>query len=291
MWDIDKLVAIDIHTHAHTPPDFADPEEIALREQMRAYFGQKGDDVLMPQMAQYYRDRKIGCVVFAVDSESQSGFRRYPNEEVARIAAENSDIMIPFGSIDPAKGAAGAKEARRLVREFGVKGFKFHPSTQGFYPNDRNVAYRLYEAIEEEGAIALFHSGQTGAGSGSRGGGGIRLKYSDPMFLDDVAVDFPDMRIIIAHPSFPWQEEALAVCQHKPNVYIDLSGWSPKYFPPILVHYANTLLRKKVLFGSDFPVLTPDRWMADFEKIDIRPEVRPLILKENAIDLLGLRKT
>lgn len=290
MWDIDKLIAIDIHTHAHTPAEFADPEEMKQREAMRKYFGQTGEELTMPQIAQYYRERKIGCVIFPVDSESRSGHRRFPNEEVAKIAAENSDIMIPFASIDPAKGVAGAKEARRLVREFGVKGFKFHPSTQGFFPNDRSAAYTLYEAIAEEKAIALFHTGQTGAGSGRPGGGGVRLKYSNPMYLDDVAVDFPDMPIILAHPSFPWQEEALAVCQHKPNVYIDLSGWSPKYFPPILVHYANTLLRKKMLFGSDYPVLTPDRWMADFEKIDIRPEVRPLILKENAVDLLGLRK-
>ena len=76
--------------------------------------------------------------------------------------------MIAFGSIDPAKGRAGAKEARRLVRDFGVKGFKFHPSTQGFFPNDPS-AYVLYEAIAEEGAIALFHSGQTGVGSGMPG--------------------------------------------------------------------------------------------------------------------------
>jgi len=290
MWDIDKLVAIDIHTHAHTPPEMSDPEELKAREAMKAYFGTTGvKDLNMTEIAQYYRERKIGCVIFSVDSESRTGFKRYPNEEVARLAAENSDIMIPFGSIDPAKGAAGAKEARRLVRDFGVKGFKFHPSTQAFYPNDR-MAYPLYEAIAESGAIALFHSGQTGAGSGMAGGGGVRLKYANPMFLDDVAVDFPHMPIILAHPSFPWQEEALAVSQHKPNVYIDLSGWSPKYFPPILVHYANTLLKRKMLFGSDYPVLTPDRWMADFDKIDIRPEVKPLILKDNAAKLLGFKK-
>ena len=76
-----------------------------------------------------------------------------------------------------------------------------------------------------------------------RGGGGVRLKYSNPMHLDDVAVDFPDMPIIAAHPSFPWQDEALSVATHKPNVYIDLSGWSPKYFPANLIQYSNTLLR------------------------------------------------
>jgi hypothetical protein len=181
----------------------------------------------------------------------------------------------------------GAREARRLIKDYGVRGFKFHPSAQGFYPNDRK-AYVLYEVIAEAKLPALFHTGQTGVGAGTPGGMGIRLKYSNPMFLDDVAVDFPDMPIILAHPSFPWQDEALAVATHKPNVYIDLSGWSPKYFPPNLVQYANTLLKHRVMFGSDYPAITPDRWLADFDALAIKPEVRPLILKENAIKLLGL---
>lgn len=120
------------------------------------------------------------------------------------------------------------------------------------------------------------------------GGGGIRLGLSNPMLLDDVAVDLPDLTIIMAHPSFPWQDEALAVATHKPNVYIDLSGWSPKYFPPQLVRYANSLLQDKVLFGSDFPVITPDRWREDFAKLEIKPHVRPKILKENAVRALRL---
>jgi predicted TIM-barrel fold metal-dependent hydrolase len=108
------------------------------------------------------------------------------------------------------------------------------------------------------------------------------------MHLDDVAADFPDMTIIIAHPSWPWQDEALSVCLHKPQVYIDLSGWSPKYFPPILIQYANTLLKDKILFGSDYPVISPEKWMEEFAKLPIKPEVRPLIMKENAARLLGL---
>ena len=111
---------------------------------------------------------------------------------------------------------------------------------------------------------AVFHTGHSGIGSGMPGGGGIRLKYSNPMYVDDVAVDFPAMPIVLAHPSFPWQEEALSVAMHKPQVYIDLSGWAPKLFPPILVQYVNGPLRTKALFGSDYPVLTPDRWLAEF---------------------------
>jgi predicted TIM-barrel fold metal-dependent hydrolase len=208
-------------------------------------------------------------------------------EEVADAARRHPDVLIPFASVDPWKGRSGAREVRRLVEEHGVRGFKFHPSIQGIAPNDP-VGYPVLEAIEEMGVPALFHSGQTGIGAGVPGGAGIRLKYSNPMHLDDVAVDFPELRIIIAHPSFPWQDEALAVATHKPYVYIDLSGWSPKYFPPQLVQYANTLLQDKVLFGSDFPVIKPDRWLADFDKLEIKEAVRPKILKDNAVRLLGL---
>ncbi len=290
MLDLAKLKAIDFHTHAEEPCGcHADDGYDEFQAEMARYFRAPWKHPpTVEETAAHYRAQNIGAVIFPIDSERETGYRRYKNEEIAELAAKNSDVLIPFASIDPAKGKMGAREATRLVKDFGVKGFKFHPTSQGFYPNDR-AAYVLYEAIAGSGAIALFHTGQTGAGAGMRGGNGLRLKYSNPIYLDDVAVDFPDMPIVMAHPSFPWQEEALAVATHKPNVYIDLSGWSPKYFPPILVRYANTLLREKVLFGSDWPMITPERWLADFEKIEIKDENRPLILKQNAARLLGLR--
>jgi predicted TIM-barrel fold metal-dependent hydrolase len=243
----------------------------------------------IPRIAEYYRERRMAAVVFAVDAESALGHPPVRSEEVAETCAEHADVLIPFASVDPWQGAAAVRRARSLIDRYGVRGFKSHPSLQAFHPNDR-AAYPIYEVLAESGRVALFHSGQTGIGAGLRGGGGIALKYANPLALDDLAVDFPDLPIVIAHPSFPWQDEALAVAAHKPTVHIDLSGWSPRYFPPQLVRYANTLLRDKVLFGSDFPLLTPDRWLADFETLDIKPEVRPLILRENAIRLLGLRK-
>ena len=291
MVDFSAMRAIDFHTHAEEPctghrDDGYDEFQAGMAKYFRNPAGKEGMLPTVQQTAQYFRERRIGAVIFPVDAERETGFVRYSNEEVARICAENDDILIPFASIDPHKGRAGAREARRLVREFGVRGFKFHPTMQGFYPDDR-MAYPLYEAIEEEGAVALFHTGQTGVGSGMRGGMGMRLKYSNPVHLDDVAVDFPDLKIILAHPSFPWTEEGLMVAQHKPNVHIDMSGWSPKYFPEIFVRYANSILKRKMLFGSDWPAITPDRWMADFEDLPIKDEVRPLILKENARRLLG----
>jgi len=287
--NVDALVAIDIHTHAEVStrmlPDEAEAEALEARGR---YFRYAVKHPTIAQMAQYYRERKMGFVVFTVDHERGMGIKRISNEEVAESAAEHADVAIPFASIDPARGKMGVREARRLIKDFGVKGFKFHPIIQGFYPNDPDV-YPLYEVIAEAGLPALFHTGQTGIGAGMRGGGGLKLKYANPMYLDDVAADFPDLPIIMAHPSVPWQDEQLSVATHKPNAYIDLSGWSPKYFEAKLVHYANTLLKNKVLFGSDNPVIQPDRWLADFDKLPVKSEVRPLILKENAVKLLRLK--
>ncbi len=283
----DNLVAVDVHTHVLASTRNTDVAADGGAESLANVFGDM-PELTVPQLADYYRERNMAAVVFTVDSPVRSGREpRVSNEEIAELANENSDVLLPFASIDPGRGAAGVKMAKKLIEDHKVRGFKFHPSEQGFYPNDRS-AYPLYEVIAEAGIPALFHSGQTGVGAGQRGGGGIRLKYSNPLFLDDVAVDFPDMPIIIAHPSFPWQDEALAVAGHKPQVHIDLSGWSPKYFPDKLVAQVNSLLKHKVLFGSDFPAITPDRWLRDFEKLPIKEEVRPLVLRENAIKLFGL---
>lgn len=283
----DDLVAIDVHVHAELDAEGRDDLPAELREAVNTYF--KGDPPLMDAaaIADHYRERRMMAVVFSVDAELAFDHPAVPNTEIAAAAAEHPDVLIPFASIDPHRGAAGVAEARRLVTEHGVRGFKFHPSMQRFAPNDR-LAYPMYEAIEELGAIALFHTGHTGIGAGLPGGGGIRLSLSNPMFVDDVAVDFPELPIILAHPSFPWQDEALSVAMHKPQVHIDLSGWSPKYFPPQLVRYASTLLQDQVLFGSDFPLITPDRWMADFDRLGIPEPARSKILLGNARRLLRI---
>jgi predicted TIM-barrel fold metal-dependent hydrolase len=282
---LDDLVAIDVHTHAWKSALAVDDAPTAQQEAMGRYFRYQPQHQTVPEMAEMYRKLKMAFVVFTVDSPKEP--RKITNEEIAELAAKHADVAIPFASVNPHRGAPGVALAKKLIREYGVKGFKFHPSVQEFSPNDR-MAYPLYEVIAEAKLPALFHTGQTGVGAGTPGGGGIRLKYSNPMLLDDVAADFPAMPIVLAHPSFPWQEEALSVATHKPQVYIDLSGWSPKYFPPILVQYANTLLKDKILFGSDYPALHPERWIEEFDKLPIKPEVRPLIMKGNAAKLLKL---
>lgn len=281
------VVAVDFHVHIELGPTGEDHLSPELRRAVSRYF--KGEMTLpkADEVAAYYRERNLLAVVFAVDSSLTTGQPRIPNSFVVEKAREHSDVMIPFASIDPRRGKEAVAEAKDLLSDGAVRGFKFHPNVQMFHPNDR-MAYPLYELIEESGVVALFHTGHSGIGAGLPGGGGIRLKYGNPMTIDDVAVDFPRLSIVMAHPSFPWQDEALSIAMHKPQVAIDLSGWTPKRFPPSLVAAMSRNLKRQTLFGSDYPLITPDRWLDDFAELGLDSEATSAILKENAIRILGL---
>lgn len=286
--DLAKIRAIDVHVHAEI--SCHDPEDPVMGEffdAASAYFKAPRERPKMPEIIELYRETQIALVLFTVDAESAMGAKRVSNYEVAEQAQKNDDICIAFASIDPHKGKYGAREARDLVENHGVKGFKFHGIAQNAHPADR-MAYPIYEVINEYKLPAIFHTGHSGMGTGMRGGGGMRLKYGEPMLIDDVAVDFPDMKIILAHPSWPWVDQSLSMAMHKDNVFIDLSGWSPKYFPKQVIQYANTQLKHKMLFGSDFPLIHPDKWIKTAQDVGFREEVMPLILKDNAAKVLGL---
>jgi hypothetical protein len=286
--DLRTVDAIDMHVHVEVGEHGHSSLPDDLSSAASAYFSTEGPRPGLDAIAEYYRERRTAAVVFTVDARTNLGQPPIPSAEIAAGAARNNDILIPFGSVDPLRGAAAIDDARRLIEDDGVRGFKFHPTLQGFDPSDE-AHYPLYAALQDAGLPALFHTGQTGIGAGLPGGRGLRLALSNPILLDPVAADFPELQIVLAHPSVPWQDEALSVATHKHNTWIDLSGWSPKYFPAPLVRYANSILKARVLFGSDFPLLTPDRWRRDATAADLfTPEVLPGILKDNAARLLGL---
>jgi len=276
--------AIDIHIHVPEPPSGAGAEE---QRKMAGYFKAGSMPQSPDEMYEKYKALDIFGVIFSIDTETHSGDRYVGNDYVADVVRKYPDQFIGFASVDPWKGAIATQELERAVKELGLRGLKLHPTSQAFFPNDTRF-YPLWEKCVELNVPIISHTGQTGVGAGRPGGGGLKLKYAHPLHLDDVAADFPDLTIIMAHPAVPWQEEQLAVAMHKANVYIDLSGWSPKYFRPVLVQYANSLLQDKVLFGSDYPLLQPDRWLKDFEALEIKEEARRKILLENAQKLLKL---
>src|SRR3954449_11140814 len=262
--DLAAVQAIDVHVHVEQDSHGCFALDQELLDASAKYFRADQDRTpTIGSIAEHYRERDMAAVVFTVDAPAGTGHPPLSSEEIADRAAEHADVLIPFGSVDPHAGKAAVLRARRLVAEHGVRGFKFHPSLQAFEPNDVRY-YPLYDAIAELGVPALFHTGQTGIGAGLPGGHGIKLRYSNPLLLDDVAADFPALTVILAHPSVPWQTEAISMARHKANVYIELSGWRPKYFPPELVRAAGGELRHKVMFGSDYPLITPERWLADF---------------------------
>jgi predicted TIM-barrel fold metal-dependent hydrolase len=275
--------AIDVHIH---PPP---PGGSAGNAAMRQYFRSTVPHTTHEEMAAYYEEQDIFGVLLTIDNRSVSGSPpAASNDYMAELQNRYPDRFISFGSVDPWLGAAAVKEAERCVRELGLRGFKFHASSQRFFANDQRF-YPLWEKISELGVPALFHSGMTGVGAGTPGGGGIKFEYCRPIpYMDDIAADFPELSIIMAHPAFPWVPEQLAILVHKPNVVMDLSGWSPRYFDPLLIQYANTITKTKVMFGSDYQMISPERWLRDFEEAPFSDEVRPLILIENAKRVLKL---
>ncbi len=285
--DIAAVDAIDFHTHVEIDSAGRCAYDGELAEATGRYF-KLGPDYFarVDELAEHYRQHNTAAVVFTIDARTASGHQPNSVEELIEGAARNNDVLIPFGTVDP-WDANAVLRVDELVGDYGVRGFKFHPSLQGFEPNDRRF-YPVYEAITAAGVPALFHTGQTGLGTGTPGGHGIKLRYSDPMLLDDVAADFPDLTIVMAHPAVPWVDAQIAIASHKANVYVDLSGWSPRYFPPQLITAIGRQLRTKALFGTDHPYIALDRWRRDFATLDIDPAVLPLILRENAQRVLGL---
>jgi uncharacterized protein len=284
--DLDALTAIDVHVHVSIDSTGRTASPPALTEALAKYFKSSEKPRDVDATAAYYRERKMAAVVFTVDATTNLGHAPNSVDEIVEGATRNDDVLIPFGSVDPLQGEAAVDEAKRQVA-LGVRGFKFHPSVQAFDPSD--PAYTpLFTAIEEAGLPILVHTGQTGAGASLPGGWGFRLSLSNPMLLDDVAARHPDLQVIMAHPSVPWQDEALSVATHKGNVWIDLSGWSAKYFSDGLVRAARSYLNHKMLFGSDLPALTPDRWLDDFATLGFADDKVRAIVKDNAVRLLGL---
>jgi predicted TIM-barrel fold metal-dependent hydrolase len=285
--DLNAVTAIDVHVHVQIDDSGRTASPPALTAAMAAYFGSSEPPRTVDATAHYYRERKMAAVVFTVDATTNLGHAPNSIDDLAAGAHRNADVLIPFGSVDPLQGEAAVEEARRQVGELGVRGFKFHPSVQGFDPSAEEFD-PLWSTIEELGVPIIVHTGQTGAGAGTPGGWGFRLSLSNPMLLDDVAARHPDLQVIMAHPSVPWQDEALSIATHKLNTWIDLSGWSPKYFSPALVRAARTYLKHKMLFGSDMPALTPDRWLKDVQTLEFPADVHEMIVKQNAARLLGL---
>ncbi|HEX6796587.1 MAG TPA: amidohydrolase family protein [Ktedonobacterales bacterium] len=258
--------AIDFHVHLPIS-EFMDVAIGPFREATEKYFRLEVKLRDIEEIADYYAQQDIVGVLLAWDAETATGQKPLRNDTVAEIVRRYPDRFVGFASVDPHKGERAIVEAERAVRDLGLSGMKFHPGVQAFYPNEPRF-WPLFAKIAELGVPALFHTGTNGLGAGMAGGGGIKLDHTRPIYLDSLAAEHPDLTIIGAHPSWPWEQEMIAILQHKPNVYNDLSGWLPRYIPPALLKEAAGRLNHKFLFGSDYPFITPERWLSQFDALE-----------------------
>lgn len=281
------MKALDIHCHMSTEPFNA-----ALRtfnQAIEKYYRVKTKILTEDEMAEELREVDVKALIIAWDAETSTGLPRISHEYVAGLISRYPDVMIGgWACVDPWKGEWAINEAERAVKEFGMIGLKFQGVAQAFFPNDTRF-YPLYEKAVELKVPIQFHTGTTGLGAGMPGGMGRKLKYTQPIHLDDVAADFPELTIIACHPSWPWQSEMIAILLHKANVYMETSGWSPKYFTPELKKEINGRLQDKVMFGSDYPVLPFKRLFDDWETEGYKADVLEKIFYKNAQRILNIK--
>ena len=216
-------------------------------------------------------------------------FRQHQTTCWARPESAFRTFFLPFCGIDPWKGQAAVNEIRRCYDTWGVRGVgELNPGRQEFFPDNPRFD-PIWDVCSELGLIVMFHMGFMGGGAGTPGGMGYRLEYTRPIpHLDNLAARFPGLQIIGAHPGWPWHLEALAVAWHKSNFFIDLSGWAPRYWPADVVHYANSVITEKMLFGSDWPAIPVERWLDEFDELGLKDEAKQKILLGNALKLLAV---
>ncbi len=281
------MKAIDVHCHLSTRPQYeAWGEYLAAMER---YYKFKPATRTEEEMAAELRRADVKACIIAWDAEAGTGHPRLSNDYVADLVRRFPDTFLGgWAMVDPWKGREALHEAERALTKLNLLGIKFQSTAQAFFPDDQRF-YPLYELCQSLGKAVQFHTGTTGFGAGTPGGMGLKLKYCRPIpHLDDVAADFPRLTIIACHPSWPWQDETIAVVLHKANVHMEMSGWSPKYFTEPLKREIRGRLQDRVMFGSDYPVLGYERLFRDWESEGYPAEVLEKVYLKNAQRILGL---
>ena len=228
------------------------------------------------------------AVLVAFDIEALTGAPAYSNKSVAAMRDRFPDVFIgAWGAVDPLSGEAALIEAERAAGEDGVLGFHFHPIMGHFQVDDPRWR-PLFARISDLGLPVMIDVGTTGMGAGLPGGLGSKISHAHPMAVDNLAADLPELTIIASHPGYPWIDEMTAVALHKGNVYWELSGWAPKYFPPSLRTDIRSRLRDKVMFGTDHPSIPFPRLLQEWSDLGYSDEVMNKIFHANAERLLGL---
>jgi len=275
--------AIDVHVH---------PSTRGLDAHACNYF--RRDLNALPRAAEsfaaLYAGQEVKALLIGWHPSTVIEGARNSNDHVIELVNSYPDAFAGIlASLDTAAEDLNgvARYAEELVQNPRVVGFKFHPPDQGFYPDDRRL-YGIWEALQAGDKPVMFHVGFTVLGAGTDGGSGIALDYGRPIHLDTLARDFPRMKILAAHPGWPWEQELIGVITHKKNVYVDTSGYLAEQLPEVFRRAIAGRLQDKALFGTDFPYVDLEAALISFDKLDFRDSVKEKILLGNARRLFGI---
>lgn len=277
---------IDLHCYPGTQTwiDAQGPYVEALATYWKRGWSAKSE----AEVIQEFTDAGVESCLVALDLETTVATPACTNDYVHAMWQRHPERIIQcWGTLDPFKGELAMREARKAVQQLGFVGFHFHPIMQHFAVNDRRF-YPLFELIDELKAAVMIDVGTTGMGAGMPGGMGARIRHAHPSAIDDLAADFPNLKILMAHPGWPWVDETTAVALHKGNVYWEMSGWAPKHFPASLKIDMRARLQDKVMFGSDYPSMPYSRILKEWTELGYSDAVMEKIFHQNAERVLGL---
>ena len=277
---------IDLHCYPNTEPWIRcqGPYVEALEKYWNRNWTWKQEDEVVKE----FTDAGVEAVLVALDLETTTGTPPCSNDYVKAMQSRHPKRIIQsWGAVDPLKGEQAIKDAEEAIKKHKLLGFHFHP-IMGHFAVDERRFYPLWETIQALKVPVMIDVGTTGMGAGMPGGLGAKIRHAHPGHIDELAADFPDLTIIAAHPGWPWVEEMTAVALHKGNVFWELSGWAPKYFPDSLKRDARSRLVDKIMFGSDYPSIPYDRLMKEWGELGYKEDVMEKIFHGNAERVLGL---
>ncbi len=202
------------------------------------------------------------------------------NDEVAAFVAESRGRLVGVGSVDISKPMAAVREIRRCVQDLGFKAIRVLPWLWEVPPTDRRF-YPVYTACCELGVPFCTQIGHTGPLMPSEVG--------RPIYLDQVALDFPELSIVAGHIGYPWTDEAIAVATKHERVFIDTSAYTVRRYPAALVEYLRTNGQRKVLFGTNYPMITPAKALEGLDALGLDAATRDLFLGGNAMRVFSLK--
>jgi hypothetical protein len=279
---------IDIVCNLYTPVEVANGQtgldddfkrQVRMPEEMR---GGVSIDAYLQKMDRAGISRSLLIAVRAGDINVRGGFE-IPYERVHEVCRQNPQRFSGLAGIDPFRGMQGLRDLETAVREYGFVGAHLYPHWCGLAP-DHAKYYPYYAKCCELDVPIMMQVGHNLVYSRQR-----RLpSVGRPICLDQVAIDFPELKLIGIHIGIPWTDEMISMCWKHENVYTAGDAYAPRYWPPSFVHYANTFGREKVLFGTDWPVIDPERAVREVTELGLRDESHRMLMRDNALRVFRL---